>query len=122
MLPNENPFDNPMRRMLNNIQTDSDNMPHIEQKYIGEQGLLKVVIDVSGVSEENLDLSVDNSGRYIMLNIIQESEKGVNIQLKTQIPLKRKIDPTLGHEVYNNGIITLEYPVVDDFGVDVELR
>ena len=127
-------FDRIVRRMLENMPNFSvrggrgarNTMnTYVDQSVDAKRGQLSVVMDLPGVKKEDIKANVREKGNRLWLMVEARSINGdINRSFRQQISLKRRVDPELADTEYNNGVLTIEFPLVNDKdgrGTDIEI-
>lgn len=137
MFPGRNPFENfdrTVRRMFERSPNFSvrreTGMPsamdtYVDQSVDREDGILSVVMDLPGVGKEDIDATVKQHNRRQWLIVeAQSDQESLNRVFRQQVALREEVDAELADTEYNNGVLTIEFPVVksdDDQGTTIEI-
>ena len=123
MNPRRDPFDR-IREMIENMPNLAANPTdgsasmmntYVDQSVDEENGILSVVMDIPGVSKDDISAEVYRErGRHWLA--VQASRQTDNTMRKfsQQIPLSHKVDAELATSECNNGVLTVEFPILDD--------
>lgn len=132
MTPDRNPFDrfDRIRRMIRNLSEGSvggQSMinTYVDQSVDEENGVLTVVMDIPGVSEEDIEAKVQEhrNRQWLTVQATRSTENGAR-RFRQQFALKRRVDAELADSEYNNGVLTVEFPLVEasgDEGVEIDI-
>lgn len=131
MFPDRDPFENfdrTVRRMFENIQNFSvrgkESIPsamntYVDQSVSYEEGELSVVMDLPGVEKDDIDATVKKHNNRQWLLVEARSESGsMSRVFRQQIALKEKVDAELADTEYNNGVLTIKFPIIENNGYE----
>lgn len=136
MNPSRDPFDrfDRIRRMIENMpnfaadpRSGNQSMmnTYVDQSVDKQRGVLSVVMDIPGVSEDDISAKVyeEHGRQWITIEASRQTDNTMR-RFRQQIPLGRKVDAELADSEYNNGVLTVEFPLVDedDSGVNIQLN
>lgn len=137
MSPKRNPFDrfNRIRRMIERMNSFSEQparspssmmRTYVDQSVDESQGLLTVVMDIPGTSEDEIDARVKEhqNRQWLTVQASRETPNGTRT-FKQQLALKRRVDAELADSEYNNGVLTVEFPLIQgsgDEGVQIDIE
>lgn len=132
MSPKRNPFDR-IREIIENMPNSpaggfgerSTTNNFVEQSVDSEKGVLSVVMDIPGASEEDIEATVAERGNRQFLVVTAETQtESMRRKYREQVGLTARVDPDLGDAQYNNGVLTIEFPIVDDNsnGVTIDIQ
>lgn len=132
MTPDRNPFDrfDRIRRMIENLSEGSvggQSMmnTYVDQSVSEEDGTLTVVMDIPGVSEEDIEAKVQEhrNRQWLTVQATRSTANGTR-RVRQQFALKRRVDAELADSKYNNGVLTVEFPLIEgsgDEGVQIDI-
>lgn len=111
------PFDSTVRRMIDSMSSPRGaySRSSVDQSVDEQNQTLKVTMDIQGVRKDDIDLSVDEkSGRkHLRLQVSSETED-TSRYYRQEIPLKAPVDEDLAEAEYNNGVLTVRFPILED--------
>jgi HSP20 family molecular chaperone IbpA len=136
MFPDRDPFDefDEIKRMFENMSNSSDNNlgrsdilnTYVDQSVDIDEGILTVVMDIPSVSKDNIKATVNEQGnqQWLMVEVNQNVENTTR-KSRQKVALKQRVDPELADSEYNNGVLTVKFPLLDennDSGVGIEIK
>lgn len=111
------PFDRTVRRVIDSMSHPRGvaSARNVEQSVDKDEGILKVVMDIPGVEEDDIDLSVRKKSRRKILSLQVSSKKDNKSRYYRQsVPLKAPVREEEAEAHYNNGVLTVELPMSTD--------
>jgi HSP20 family molecular chaperone IbpA len=136
MFPDRDPFDrfDRIRRMFESMPNlsagDTGRHPTMMSTYVDQsidenEGVLTVVMDIPGVGKDDIDANVKShrNRQWLIVEADRETQNTTR-QFRQQIALRRRVDPELADSEYNNGVLTVKFPLLDeeDGGVGIEIE
>lgn len=111
------PFDSTVRRIVDSMSNPRGAYAgsSVDQSVDDKNQTLEVTMDIPGVKKDDIDLSVDEkSGRkHLIMQVFSETED-TSRHYRQEIPLKAPVDEGLAEAAYNNGVLTVKFPILED--------
>jgi HSP20 family molecular chaperone IbpA len=117
------PFDRDIDDILANFARNRrKNRQLINQRLVDDSSKLEVVADIPNVDKENIDLSVENGSRQLLVVEINTSNRGERITNKGKIKLSKEVEPETARATFKNGVLTVLFGLADEENESIEIN